>query len=227
MKTLSEFNAEQTFGYDFQESRLKKCIKLISALPVGSMLDIGCTKGDWGLFWQSQGWSVSGIDVNPQNIAASKSAGLDAVLCDCNSEKLPFEDQSFTLIFAGEVIEHLVDTDRFIAEIYRCLVPGGTAIITTPNLASFENRIRLLFGIYPIWVDYSLKGSGHVRAYTPRVLKKQLIQHGFNIKKHLGNWVPFIPQRYAHDISHPWMAVTGDIFPSLSMDTILLLEKPY
>jgi SAM-dependent methyltransferase len=226
MKTLSEFNSEQAFGYDFKESRLKKCIKLISDIPIGAMLDVGCTKGDWGMFWQNRGWKVSGVDVNPDNVSASKSAGLDAILCDCNSERLPFKDQSFDLIFAGEVIEHLIDTDGFIADIYRCLAPGGRAIITTPNLASFENRMRLLLGIYPIWVDYSLKGSGHVRAYTPNILKKQLIQHGFTIRKHLGNWVPFIPQKYAHDIRYPWLSVTGDVFPSLSMDTMILVERP-
>ncbi len=226
MKSLSEFNSEISFAYDFQESRLKKCIKIISDIPAGTMLDIGCTHGDWGLFWKNQGWKVFGVDVNSQNVQASKNAGLDATVCDCNAEKLPFADQSFDFIFAGEVIEHLIDTDGFIKDIYRCLIPGGKAIITTPNLASFENRMRLLFGIYPIWVDYSLKGSGHVRAYTPRVLKKQLNQNGFKVKKLLGNWVPFIPQKYANDVRYPWISITGDIFPSLSMDIMVLVEKP-
>lgn len=226
MKTLSGFNSDVPFGYSFDESRLKKCIKLIDKIPIGSFLDIGCTQGAWGVYWKNKGWKVSGVDVNPSNIEASIKLGIDALLCDCNAEKLPFDDKSFDFIFAGEVIEHLIDTDGFLEEVFRCLKPGGRAIITTPNLASFENRLRLLFGFYPLWVDYSLEGSGHVRAYTPAVLKKQLIAHGFFIDKHLGNWVPIVPQRFAHDVSHPWLAITGDIVPSLSMDTILLVRKP-
>lgn len=226
MKTLSAANAEKAFVYELNEGRLIKCAKLISSMPVGAMLDIGCTQGDWGLYWQDRGWKVFGVDINSSNVIASNKAGLDASLCDCNSEKLPFQDKSFNFIFAGEVIEHLVDTDGFIDEIYRCLIPGGQAIITTPNLASFENRMRLLLGFYPLWVDYSLDGTGHVRAYTPRVLKRQLTHRGFKIKKHLGNWVPFVPQKYIDDVRHPWMSVTGDIFPSLSMDIMLLVERP-
>ena len=149
MKTISEFNDEVDFRSDFNESRLKKCIKLMADIPIGVMLDIGCEKGQWGHYWKNKGWKVHGLDVNHRNVELSKSAGLDATICDCNSEKLPFSDQSFDFIFAGEIIEHLIDTDGFIEEIYRCLVPGGKAIITTPNLASFENRMRLLFGVYP------------------------------------------------------------------------------
>ena len=89
---------------------------------------------------------------------------------------LPISNACLDAVFAGEIIEHLVDTDSFIAEIARVLRPGGHAVITTPNLASFENRLRLLAGIYPIWVDHRVGGAGHVRAYTARVLKKQLAQ---------------------------------------------------
>ena len=63
---------------------------------------------------------------------------------------LPISNACLDAVFAGEIIEHLVDTDSFIAEIARVLRPGGHTVITTPNLASFENRLRLLAGIYPI-----------------------------------------------------------------------------
>jgi len=61
-----------------------------------------------------------------------------------------------------------------------------------------------------------------VRGYTPRVLKKQMAAHGLAVIKQLGNWVPFIPQHFTDDVKVPALAITGDWFPSLSMDIIVL-----
>ncbi len=101
---------------------------------------------------------------------------------------------SYDLVFAGEIIEHLVDTDGFLQQCNLLLRANGRLILTTPNLGSFENRLRLLLGRYPIWVDYRLRGEGHMRAHTPRVLKRQLEGNAFLVEEHLGNRVPFVPQ---------------------------------
>lgn len=222
MTTISEYNRATKFTYDLRESRLQKCAKIIGSIPCGKLLDIGCSNGDWASLWQARGWHCSGIDIDQGHLEIARQRGIDARYCDLNHEDLPFEDQCFDLIFAGEVIEHLVDTDRFLAELRRCLRVSGHLLITTPNLASFENRLRLALGIYPIWVNYNLAGSGHVRAYTPKALAKQLQDHGFKVVLHRGNWVPFIPQHYVDDVKLPFLAITGDLFPNLSMDVIML-----
>jgi len=225
MLTASAYNEATKFTYEFRESRLKKCCKIVESLPVGRLLDIGCSTGDWALHWQDKGWQSSGVDIDREHAQLARSRGIDAKYCDLNHDQLPFEKQSFDLIFAGEVIEHLIDTDGFISELYRCLRRGGHVLITTPNLASFENRLRILLGLYPVWVNYNLSGSGHVRAYTPRVLRKQLREHGFEIVIQKGNWVPFIPQRFLTDIDLPALAITGDLLPNLAMDIIMLARR--
>jgi 2-polyprenyl-3-methyl-5-hydroxy-6-metoxy-1,4-benzoquinol methylase len=225
MQQLSMYNAGHDFGYNLQESRLRKCVSIIESLPVGRLLDIGCTRGDWALRWQSQGWKAAGVDVNPEQIGLAINSGIDAHVCDLNRDALPFDDAQFDLIFAGEVIEHLIDTDGFLREVSRCCKPGGNLLLTTPNLASFENRARLLLGIYPKWLNYNLDGSGHVRLYTPRTLKRQLMAHGFRVVRHTGNWVPFIPQRFIDDVKMPSLAITGDLLPNLAMDIIVLARR--
>lgn len=225
VQSISDYNRDTKFTYELRESRLKKCVRIIEGLPSGSMLDIGCTTGDWSALWQGKGWTCSGVDIDRAHADVARSRGVDARYCDLNREPLPFKDQSFDLIFAGEVIEHLVDTDAFLRELHRCVRPGGKVLITTPNLASFENRLRLVLGMYPIWLNYNLAGSGHVRGYTPRILKKQLREHGFRIALQKGNWVPFIPQHFTDDIKMPWLSVTGDLFPNLAMDIIMLAER--
>jgi len=221
MQTISEYNEATKFNYDLRESRLKKCVRLLAALPAGRLLDIGCSTGDWCLFWQTRGWEPIGIDIDREHVAVAHGRGIDARYCDLNSEPIPVESESVDLVFAGEVIEHLVDTDGFLRELHRCCKPGGHLLLTTPNLASFENRIRLLLGIYPKWLNYSLAESGHVRGYTPSALKQQLAMQGFRMVRHLGNWVPFIPQHFIDDLKMPSLAFTGDLLPSLAMDIIV------
>jgi len=188
---VTEYNKQAFASHrlNLNESRLKKVFRMILEERPGNLLDIGCGNGDFSSLFIKAGWKPYGIDLDAANIEQAKNKGVKAYAHDI-SKGLPFEDSFFDCVFAGEIIEHLIDTDFLINEIFRVVRPGGCAIITTPNLVSFENRIRILLGIYPIWVNYRLEGVGHVRAYTPKVLKKQLMEHGFKIEKHKGNWVP-------------------------------------
>ena len=225
MQTISKYNEQTKFDIEFRESRIRKVIKIIEKLKPGKFLDIGCANGDWASYWKQKGWEPFGIDIHSEYVDSAVKKGVQAKICDLNKDKIPFEGSCFDLVFAGEIIEHLIDTDGFITEVYRCLKPNGNLILTTPNLASFENRLRILFGIYPIWVNYNLDGSGHIRAYTPKVLKRQLRQNSFRIIKHFGNWVPFLPQHFVNDVQFPFLSFTGSMFPNLSMDIIILASK--
>jgi 2-polyprenyl-3-methyl-5-hydroxy-6-metoxy-1,4-benzoquinol methylase len=224
-KTVAQYNAQRAFSIEFRESRLKKCAVLLGRLDPGHMLDAGCADGAWMAYWQSRGWRVSGMDINPNAVAQAKVKGLEAKVCDLTREPAPYGDETFELVFAGEVIEHLVDTDSFLQELQRVLKPGGRLLLTTPNLASFENRLRLLLGRYPRWLDYNLSNCGHVRAYTPAILKRQLQAHGLRVIRHTGNWIPFLPQAWIDDIKAPWLAFTGGLWPNWAMDIIMLAEK--
>jgi 2-polyprenyl-3-methyl-5-hydroxy-6-metoxy-1,4-benzoquinol methylase len=228
VSSLSEYNRERykALKVDLRESRLRKVARWILEKPAGTLLDIGCGDGAMAARFRSVGFSVYGIDASKSQVAAALAKGIDARVQDLAAESLPFQNEFFDVIFAGEVIEHLVDTTAFLRETWRVLKYGGTLIVTTPNLASFENRLRLLLGIYPIWVEYKLEGGqGHVRAYTPRTLKSHLRSVGFHVTRHTGNWVPFIPQRFADDVRHPFLALTGALFPGLAMDIIVEAVK--
>lgn len=173
-----------------------------------------------------RGWSVTGVEMFDR-MAHEAVTKISAVVRADVGLPLPLRDAAFDAVFAGEIIEHLVDTDLFLSEIARVLRPGGVAIVTAPNLASFENRLRLAIGKHPRWVEYRVGGEGHVRAYTPKILRSQMAEHGLVVRTHLGNWVPFVPQRLSDDVRHPWVAWTGKVFPSLAMDIIFEAERVY
>lgn len=206
---------------DLRESRLKKLVGLVKEEQPGHLLDIGCAGGELAALLVSCGWQVEGLEQECTLAEAARERGIPVRMADFGQDQFPWGTATFDAVVAGEVIEHVIDTDHLLRETARVLRPGGILVITTPNLASLENRIRLLLGRYPMWMDYQTQGTGHLRYYTPRILRSQLEQHGFRVERHVGNWVPFLPQRWVDDRTMPCLAVTGDWWPSLAMAILM------
>ncbi len=221
--SLSQFNRRifSEHRFEARESRLRKALDLLDEESErGRLLDVAAGSGIAAQLLQEGGWEVSALDISEELVSQIGERGVDARVHDLASGPLPFGDQTFAAVFAGEIIEHLVDTTEFLDELRRVLVPGGVAVLTTPNLASFENRLRLLLGRYPIWVEFAMSDQGHVRSYTLPTLRAHLGARGFAVEAIVGNWVPFLPQRWVNDVRFPALARTGDWFPALSQGLI-------
>jgi len=98
------------------------------------------------------------------------------------AEGIPFDNSTFDAVFAGEIIEHMHDTDFFIDELYRILKPQGQLVLTTPNLVYYGNAIKILLKRQLYWVDYN-NTFGHVKYYTPISLKDHLTSRGFQVSE--------------------------------------------
>jgi SAM-dependent methyltransferase len=71
---------------------------------------------------------------------------------------LSFLDEEFDVVSAfSDIIEFLWNPDNMVSEAYRVLRRSGYFISTTPNLASWVNRLLLLFGYLPVYYGLSLK----------------------------------------------------------------------
>ncbi|MCP9455887.1 MAG: class I SAM-dependent methyltransferase [Nitrospira sp.] len=68
-------------------------------------------------------------------------------------ESIPFPDNTFDVVWSSNVLEHVADPGKVLAEAYRLLKPGGTAIIVVPNYGSFwEGHYGVVFPPYcPKW----------------------------------------------------------------------------
>ncbi len=94
------------------------------------------------------GVSVYGVDAARHALNEANKRGIITKYTDI-TKQLPFHDGYFDYVFAGEIIEHILDTKYFLSEIHRVLKPRGYVVITTPNLARFDDRLKLLFGKTP------------------------------------------------------------------------------
>ncbi|HEX8143165.1 MAG TPA: glycosyltransferase [Pyrinomonadaceae bacterium] len=98
-------------------------------------------------------------------------------------DTFPYEDKSLDVVLFCEIIEHLLsDPVHAIVEIRRVLKPGGTLVITTPNVARLDNVCKLIGGenIYDPYSGYGPYGR-HNREYNKHDLHRLLTVNGFHV----------------------------------------------
>ena len=105
--------------------------------PPGPVADLGCGPGPLTIALARRGYDVVGVDGSPKMIEVARARavqeGVDATFhVDDLSEPLPFADASLGGVLAILVVQHLADPDSFVAEIRRCLRPGGHLLVRAP-----------------------------------------------------------------------------------------------
>jgi SAM-dependent methyltransferase len=228
-EALSHTNLRTWDGYQVPMYTLevRRFVEFVSVEKPGSLLDVGCADGQLGEYLNHRlGWRSSGIDISLTNASLATQRGVMTVVGNLRSP-LPFDSNSFDAVIAKQIIEHLVDTRLFLMECYRVLRVKGCLILGTPNLASLSNRLRLLLGRYPGWMDYQLEdGAGHVRYYSFPILKRQLRAIGFHVEYAVGTALrlPFLA-RFLPEDRIRFLVWLGRILPSLSPILVVKARK--
>lgn len=118
-----------------------KVVSILSGKPAGKLLD--APAGEGALVQRLMGiHDVTAVDLEEDFFKLHGRVPFRKV--DLNSA-LPFEDASFDYVTCVEGIEHLENPFASIREFSRVLKPGGSLIITTPNIMSIKSRTRFLF----------------------------------------------------------------------------------
>ena len=106
----------------------------------GDLLELGCGEGRGVELLAPLASSYVGIDKIKSIIDTLKDKHPTYTFMDGVFPPFPFEDNQFDTIVTFQVIEHVKADEEFIKEIYRVLKPGGTALITTPNIMMTLSR---------------------------------------------------------------------------------------
>lgn len=131
------------------------------------ILDVGCGTGANLLMLSNYG-DAEGVDVSEDALAFCRERGLENVKLG-SAERLPYDDGTFDLVTALDVVEHLDDDLAGLREMRRVLRPGGRVLLFVPTF-------MFLWGLQD-------DVSNHRRRYRMPELGRVLEQAGFEIER--------------------------------------------
>jgi 2-polyprenyl-3-methyl-5-hydroxy-6-metoxy-1,4-benzoquinol methylase len=111
----------------------RRAFLLAHVTPGSRVLDLGCGDGAFAAAIAGAGATVTMADVAHEALrrARGRVPGAEAVALD-EGASLPFAEDAFDVVWAGEVLEHVADVVGLLAEVRRVLRWGGTLVATTP-----------------------------------------------------------------------------------------------
>ena len=185
MKNFSD-KVEKILAGEADPAYKRRAGIILENIKGSKVLEVGCGRGFYlktikKLYPTTE---IIGIDKNKKYIK-----GLEAIEAD--AQKLPFGANSFDTVIASEILEHVDDDDKVLAEIKRVLRPRGVVLISVPNanypllwdpLNWFLERIfgkhisSNLWWLAGIWAD-------HKRLYDKENLDKKIKKAGLKIEK--------------------------------------------
>lgn len=137
----------------------------------GTLLDVGCSSGSFLARMNNGHWKLFGIEMDSATAEKAKlSSGAEVFVGDIMDA--PFPANSFDVITAFDVLEHMDRPREFLELILYWLRPGGIFYGRVPNIDSWEAK---LFGTY--W--YGLELPRHLYHYSERSVERLVAEVGF------------------------------------------------
>lgn len=160
------------------------------------VLDVGCGAGTDLVRFAKGGAIVTGVDLSSSAIALAKQnvaqQGLSADLREADGEKLPFDDNSFDLVFAHGVVQYTSSDRALVEECRRVLEPGGTAVFQVYNRVSWLNGLSKVMKVplehedAPVLKRYSAR---EFRGLLTGFRDVRIVEERFPVKSRLhGGW---------------------------------------
>jgi len=178
----------------------------------GTIVDVGCGNGrDFHLIRKS---CHPAAIINLIDFQNNITGGL-VTICDVEKDALPFPEKSVNAINCNQVLEHCKEIVWIKKEFSRVLKSGGMLVVGVPNLATWHDRLLLLFGRQPAEIKV---GGPHVRGFTCSGLVNFFCKDGvFKIEEK--RFCGFRP-------ASGWLCVfLENVFPSLSTSIFLKLRR--
>lgn len=193
--TLDKVDVEQSGAYQFKDAQpsihhgynLPAIEKL---MPTGQhkILDAGCGNGYVANWLSQKGHTVWGSDYSESGVGLAQGNYPDLTFFQADLLAGPpkvVPPGGYDGIVTLEVIEHLFDPEKFLANLLAALKPGGFLILTTPYHGYVKN---LALSVMNQWDGHFMVSSvgGHIKFFSPRTLHKMMNEQGFEPVKTIG-----------------------------------------
>lgn len=152
---------------------------LVDAVPAGARtLDVGCATGYVAAELAGRrGAAVVGVEADAAAAAAASGACERVVTGDVETAECRAALRAlapFDALVCGDVLEHLRDPRDTLAFLATLLRPGGTAVVSVPNVAHWTGRRALLRGRFP-YAEHGLFDRTHLQFFT-RASARELVE---------------------------------------------------
>ncbi len=174
------------------------------------ILDVGCAQGTLALLLAERGHDVVAVDLREDFLTYAKTryerGQIDFIRADVLNDEI---DGTFDLVFANQIVEHLVYPGRLICALKRRLRDGGRLVMTTPNADYFRSRLPTFSELGNVadfeHLQNSADGDGHFYAYTAEELVKEFAASGFQDVSHQFFETPLISGHVKLRYLHHWL----------------------
>lgn len=183
----------------------------------GKLLDVGCSIGQFLTLARDAGWSVRGIELNPDAAAiARRDYGL--LIHEKKISEAGFADGEFDVVTLWGVFEHLTDPNGMLQDVRRVLKKDGLVLFFVPNGHSMVIRMTREH-------NSTVSGRAHLWYFTPETMGSILHKNGFEKVSEFS----VLPQ--LHEIEHflqyntlycePETVCSEEFFIPVEMRTVL------
>jgi ubiquinone/menaquinone biosynthesis C-methylase UbiE len=168
------------------------------------ILDSGCGTGENSIDIELQypgKFRLLALDIHLPTLRSCRDqfsalAGCHYSIMQGNSIELPFRDSVINIVISNQVLEHVADYEKYIAEMARVLKEDGYLIISTPNAHCPRNTFLRMLGQHPVLRWPNLRNlppeqfRGHIKEFTEDEIESLTNEHGFALIKS----IPITPQ---------------------------------
>jgi len=151
----------------------------------GLVLDVGCSANPNPFLREAHGLDI----VVPQHTPVGYT---EVVACDLNTQHIPYKNETFDAVIAGDVIEHLENPSHFLREVNRVLKSSGKLVLSTPQANDWWTTLHNWF--FRIWIRDPDIGE-HLQNWTMLDMVRLLKKNGFGIDAIEGLYIrfPYVP----------------------------------
>lgn len=192
---------EKRYKDHLKDNKLQMVSEYIGDIEGKIVGDLGCGSGIISALLVSKGadllsldFSTTALKLTAENLNSYRNSSWS--LIQANVENLPIKDQTFDIIVATDLIEHLFSPSGFLREMSRTLRQNGLLILSTdnvyPTLITYIVRGLMKFNIRSLSAIWNRKqlfkdlsiGEEHIYLYSPFEIKNLIESHGFQVIKY-------------------------------------------
>ncbi|KCZ73563.1 methylase involved in ubiquinone/menaquinone biosynthesis [Candidatus Methanoperedens nitroreducens] len=193
--------------------------KIFRQIPRGSkVLEIGCGSGRLAnILSLKKNCQVYCVDKDPAMAGIARNKCVEVLNIDIEESKLPYEAGFFDSIILGNVLEHMREPSKILADLGIYLSRDGFLIYSVPNIVNWHSRLTIFSGRFE-YAESGVFDKTHLRFYNLNSAKKIAHDAGYRV-----TWLDVTPSIYLfkEDLNFLWYGM-ATLWKNLFADEFII-----